>query len=58
MGVTIIPHTYQVTNLRTRRPGDRINLECDIVAKYVEKMMNRIEKPSGLTAEKLKELGY
>ena len=58
LAITIIPHTYEATNLRTRRPGDRINLECDIVAKYVEKMMGRIEKPSGLTAQKLQDLGY
>ncbi len=58
LAITIIPHTYQATNLRTRRTGDRINLECDIVAKYVEKMMGRIEKPSGLTSQKLQQLGY
>jgi len=39
MAITIIPHTCQNTNLRLRRPGDRLNIECDILAKYVEKMM-------------------
>ena len=58
LSITIIPHTYAATNLRTRRPGDRLNLECDIVAKYVEKMIDRIEKPSHLTARKLEDLGY
>jgi riboflavin synthase len=38
VSVTIIPHTYAHTSLHTRRAGDRINLECDILAKYVEKM--------------------
>ena len=31
----IIPFTWQYTNVHTRRPGDRVNLECDIVGKYV-----------------------
>ena len=38
LGVAIIPHTYQRTALRQRRPGDRLNLEVDILAKYVEKL--------------------
>jgi riboflavin synthase len=36
--VTIIPHTYQTTALREHKPGDRVNLECDVFAKYLEKM--------------------
>jgi riboflavin synthase len=39
VAVTIIPHTYEATNLSTRKTGDRVNLECDVIAKYVEKMM-------------------
>lgn len=39
LGVTIIPHTYSQTALHARRPGDRLNIECDIVAKYVEKLI-------------------
>ena len=35
--VWIIPHTYEVTALRERRAGDRVNLEADLLAKYVEK---------------------
>jgi riboflavin synthase len=37
--VTIIPHTYRNTSLRDYAPGDRVNLECDIFAKYLEKML-------------------
>jgi riboflavin synthase len=58
LSVTIIPHTYDNTNLKTRRPGDQINIECDIIAKYVEKMLSRLGKPSSLTIEKLREQGY
>jgi riboflavin synthase len=39
VSVTIIPHTYEMTALRERTPGSRVNLECDIFAKYLEKMI-------------------
>jgi riboflavin synthase len=35
----IIPHTWQVTNLHQRKPGERVNLEFDLIAKYVERML-------------------
>lgn len=37
LSITIIPHTYHATALRTLAPGARVNLECDIFAKYAEK---------------------
>lgn len=37
--VTIIPHTYSNTTIGRRKPGDRLNLECDVLAKYVEKLL-------------------
>ncbi len=37
--VWIIPHTWEATNLRERRPGDEINLEYDLLGKYVEKLL-------------------
>ncbi|MFQ6033632.1 MAG: riboflavin synthase [Candidatus Bipolaricaulia bacterium] len=37
--VAVIPHTYEVTNLRYRRPGDRVNVEFDILGKYVAKLV-------------------
>jgi riboflavin synthase len=37
--VAIIPHTWEVTNLRDRRVGDPVNLEVDILAKYVERLL-------------------
>ncbi|MBI3278448.1 MAG: riboflavin synthase [Acidobacteria bacterium] len=39
VSVTIIPHTYRNTTLRSYRPGARVNLECDVFAKYLEKMI-------------------
>jgi riboflavin synthase len=38
--VWIIPHTWQVTNLHQRTPGQRVNLEFDLIAKYVERMLS------------------
>lgn len=37
--VAIIPHTFQGTNLCAREAGDSINIECDVLAKHVEKLM-------------------
>ncbi len=37
--VWLIPHTIEVTNLRERKPGDTVNLEFDLLAKYVAKML-------------------
>ena len=37
--IAIIPHTVEMTNLHSLKPGDPVNLEADLIAKYVEKMM-------------------
>ena len=58
LGVTIIPHTFANTTLGSYKAGARVNLECDIVAKYVEKMMEGIRVPSGITIGKLKDAGF
>ena len=39
--VAIIPHTAESTNLKSLKPGDPVNLEADVIAKYVEKMLPR-----------------
>jgi riboflavin synthase len=55
--MAIIPHTAEVTNLRSLGKGDPVNLEVDVVAKYVEKMM--AAKPSNsVTVEKLVRAGF
>jgi hypothetical protein len=38
--IAIIPHTVEMTNLNSLKPGDPVNLEADLIAKYVEKMMS------------------
>ena len=37
--VSIIPHTARVTTLGGRRPGDKVNIELDLVGKYIEKLV-------------------
>jgi riboflavin synthase len=39
-GVALIPHTLAVTTLGGRAPGDRVNLEVDVLAKYVERLLD------------------
>ncbi|HEY1206578.1 MAG: riboflavin synthase [Bryobacteraceae bacterium] len=59
LAATIVPHTHASTALGSRRRGDQVNIECDILAKYVEKLLgNRKEPKSTLTMEKLRDLGY
>jgi riboflavin synthase len=58
LSVTIIPHTYRNTTLGGYRPGARLNVECDILAKHVEKLLRKLELNPGLTVEKLRENGY
>jgi riboflavin synthase len=58
LAVTVIPHTYRNTTLGTRKPGDLLNIECDMLAKHVEKLLGRVEVKPGLTIEKLKEMGF
>jgi len=41
--VAIIPHTHHATNLSRRKPGDRLNIECDILAKHVEKLLGLLK---------------
>jgi riboflavin synthase len=55
--IAIIPHTVEMTNLHSLKPGDPVNLEADLIAKYVEKMM-RGEPQSSLTIEDLVEQGF
>ncbi|MDH5207996.1 MAG: riboflavin synthase, partial [Burkholderiaceae bacterium] len=38
--INIIPHTYEVTTLRSLRAGARVNLEADLIARYVERMLS------------------
>ena len=59
--VSVIPHTASATVLGQRRAGDRVNLECDIIGKYVEKLLRPAQGQSpegeGITLEFLAQNG-
>ena len=55
--IAIIPHTVEMTNLHSLKPGDPVNLEADLIAKYVEKMMKG-DAESSLTVEDLVQQGF
>jgi riboflavin synthase len=60
--VAIIPKTWAVTNLSTLRAGDPVNIEADIIAKYVERILSfgppLKTDAASLTMERLSELGF
>jgi riboflavin synthase len=56
--VAIIPHTVELTNLKSLKRGDPVNLEVDMIAKYVEKMMKGDSANSGITLERLVAAGF
>ena len=63
--ISAIPHTVAVTVLRDRKPGDKVNLETDIIGKYVEKLLtsgpvqtDQTPKGGGITKEFLTRYGF
>lgn len=64
--VSLIPHTMTITNLHTKRKGSRVNIETDLIGKYVEKLLRTpasseaSEKPkeAGLTQAFLMQCGF
>ena len=67
--VSVIPHTGEETTLLSRRPGDIVNLENDIIGKYVERLLRPYihsdeassetsAKSTGLTLDFLREHGF
>lgn len=59
--IAVIPKTWQQTNLSTLKTGDAVNLEADVIAKYVERIMlygKAPEKGEAITREKLTRLGF
>ncbi len=43
IGIAIIPHTYEVTNLAVRNAGEPVNIECDVLAKHVSRLLDSRE---------------
>jgi riboflavin synthase len=58
--IAIIPFTHQHTNVGTMVPGDAVNLECDILAKYVESLLDTRQRPAAtrITVSRLIEEGF
>ena len=57
--IAVIPKTWELTNLAGLRNGDEVNLEVDMIAKYVERMMLYGKtKTENITMEKLQKLGF
>ncbi|HBN10968.1 MAG TPA: riboflavin synthase [Ruminococcus sp.] len=59
--VSIIPHTQSETTLISKKIGSKVNLECDIIGKYVEKLLfyrDKSDKKNGMTMDFLYENGF
>jgi riboflavin synthase len=59
--IAVIPKTWELTNLSTLKAGDEVNLEADVIAKYVERILLYGSKNGGeqrITMEKLSKLGF
>ena len=59
--IAVIPKTWELTNLSSLKNGDAVNLEVDVIAKYVERIMlygRGAEKTEPITMEKLNKLGF
>lgn len=57
--VMIIPHTLERTNLAEQRVGDPVNIETDLIGKYVARLLDtRTAAPSGVTLDMLAKSGF
>lgn len=56
--IWLIPHTIRNTTFRERREGDTVNIEVDILGKYVDRLLGLHVEEAGLTAEKLAAAGF
>jgi riboflavin synthase len=56
--VSLVPHTRGATTLEGKRVGDAVNLECDVMAKYAEKLLRPGDEREGMTMDFLREHGF
>lgn len=58
--IAVIPYTYEHTNIRDRKPGDSVNLEADVLGKYVERYLEARQSPqaASITLSRLLEEGF
>ncbi len=57
-GANLIPHTLAHTTFHARQPGDAVNVEVDVVARYVERLLGQGETASGIDLAFLRHHGY
>lgn len=57
IGINIIPYTVENTTLKERKAADRVNIEVDVLARYIEQLLHR-KAPGGLSLNDLKKWGY
>jgi riboflavin synthase len=57
-GVCLVPHTLQKTHLSDLQPGDVVNLENDLIGKYVQRLVQRGTAPAGVTWDLLQRSGF
>ena len=58
ISLAIIPHTFENTNLKLLKISDFVNIETDIMAKYVEKFLSTSDNKSRISLEFLQEHGF
>lgn len=56
--IAVIPKTWELTNLSALKPNDDVNLEADVIAKYVERILLYKTGEEAVTVEKLQKLGF
>ena len=56
--VSIIPHTQDETTLTGKKAGETVNIECDMIAKYLERLMTQGGKEGGITLDFLADKGF
>lgn len=58
--ISLIPHTQEATILSTKNVGDEVNIECDMLLKYVYQLLNGKEQGTtkGITLENLRDSGF
>ena len=55
--IAVIPHTAKTTTLGQKRIGGRVNIEVDVLSKYVEKHLNKVQQV-GISEETLNRAGF
>lgn len=58
VGISVIPHTWQKTNMKNKKEGAKVNIETDVIAKYVENLLSTNNEENKFTDNWFKQLGY